>query len=112
MQDETLNQGSEQETKKEAAKPASAGAKKEAAKPVKKVRVTIHAGGDQEEDKADVVLVHNYNQIVIQRNKEVLIPEHFVEVLENAAIDTTTQDENGVKSGIRIPRFAFTVKPE
>lgn len=78
----------------------------------KKHRVTIHKSGDSEEDKSDVILVHNYDQIQIQRDREVLIPEKFLEVLKHATIDTTSTNNAGETTGGKIPRYSYTVEPE
>lgn len=96
----------------QAAPAAAIGKTAKVAKAGKKVRVTIHSGGDSEEEKGDVVLVHNYRQIQIQRNKEVLISEEFLEVLKHAAIDTTSVNNQGEKTGGKTPRFSYTVEPE
>lgn len=76
---------------------------------VKQFKVTIHSGEDKG-DKGDVVLAHNFKQILIQRDQEVTINEHFLEALKHSTIDTTIRDE-GKERAIRIPRFSFSVQP-
>jgi lipopolysaccharide biosynthesis regulator YciM len=76
----------------------------------KKVRVIIHSG-ESDADKGDVPLAHNYRQILIQRDKEVLVDEVFLEVLKHATMQTTFKDENGVMRTATVPRFSFTVSP-
>lgn len=87
------------------AKPAK-GAKAEA----KKVRLTI-ASGEADSDKGDVVLAHNYKQILIQRDKEVIVDEVFVEVLKHATVESTVKDETGAFRSAKVPRFSFSVEP-
>lgn len=87
------------------AKPAKA-AKAE----VKKVKLTI-SSGESEAEKGDVVLAHNYKQILIQRDQEVEVDEVFVEVLKHATVESTVKDENGVFRSAKIPRFSYSVSP-
>ena len=81
------------------------------AKAVKKVRITIHSGKD-DDDKGDVFLTHNFKQLQIKRDEEVEIPAIYLEVLKNAAIDTRSVDNEGNKTGSIIPRYAYTVEGE
>jgi hypothetical protein len=76
----------------------------------KKYRVTIHSGEDKG-DKGDVVLIHNFKQIMIQRDKEVVIDERYVGVLNDSVIHTVAKGEDGVERAIRIPRFSCTITP-
>lgn len=76
----------------------------------KKVKLTI-SSGEADSEKGDVVLAHNYKQILIQRDKPVVVDEVYVEVLKHATIETTTKDENGVVRSAKIARFAFQVEP-
>jgi hypothetical protein len=76
----------------------------------KKVRLTI-ASGEADADKGDVVLAHNFKQILIQRDKEVVVDDVFVEVLKHATIESTVKDDNGVLRTAKVPRFAFQVAP-
>lgn len=76
----------------------------------KKYKVTIHSGEDAG-DKGDVVLVHNYHQIVIQRDKEVVIDERFVEVLKHSVIHTTAKNDKDEEVAVRIPRYAYSIEP-
>jgi len=78
------------------------------AKP-KMFKVTIHSGEDKG-DKGDVVLVHNYRQILIQRDKEVTINENFLGVLKDSVITTTAKNEKNEDVPVRIPRFSFSVE--
>jgi hypothetical protein len=75
-----------------------------------KYRVTIHSGEDKG-DKGDVVLAHNFRQIQIQRDKEVVIEEHFVNVLRHSTIETMVKGEDGKVQLVRIPRFSFSAEP-
>lgn len=89
--------------------------KTEAAKPVKPAalkmfKVTINSGEDKG-DKGDVVLAHNFKQILIQRDKEVTISEHYLETLKHTVIETVVKDENGKEMPIRIPRYSYSVMP-
>lgn len=79
-----------------------------AAKP-KKYKVVIHSGEDKGE-KGDVVLAHNFKQILIQRDKEVQIDERFLEVLKHSVIETTVKDDGGKEQPVRIPRFSYSVE--
>lgn len=64
----------------------------------KRYRVTIFSTQD---DKSDVDLIVNGHNIRVQRNKEVVIQEAYVDVLRNAVIDTVVQDPD---TGIRSPQ--------
>lgn len=55
----------------------------------KKYRVTIFS---TEQDKSDVVMSVNGYAIKIQRNKEVILDQCWVEVLQNSMISTVDQD--------------------
>lgn len=77
-------------------------------KKTKKVKITIHSGEDKG-DKGDVPLVHNYRQILIQRDHEVEVDEHFLEVLKHSVIETTVKSEKGEETTVRVPRFAYSV---
>ena len=55
----------------------------------KKFRVTVFA---TEQDKADVAMAINGYAIKIQRNKEVILDECWVENLRNSMITTVEQD--------------------
>lgn len=85
-------------------------AKAAKAEPLKKFKVTIHSGEDKG-DKGDVFLAHNFNSVLIQRDKEVVIDERFVGVLNDSVIHTITKDEEGVERPARIPRFSCTITP-
>lgn len=76
----------------------------------KKFKVTIHSGEDAS-DKGDVVLAHNYRQILIQRDQEVEIDECFIEVLKHSTIETPIKDDSGNVKMVRVPRFAFSATP-
>jgi hypothetical protein len=80
-------------------------------KPVngRKFRLTIFA---TESDKSDVDLIVNGHNIRIQRNKEVVVDEAYVEVLRNAVIDTVMQDpDSGVRSPQRVMVYPHTAVP-
>lgn len=84
-------------------------AKAEKAEP-KKVRLTINSG-ESDADKGDVPLALNYKQILIQRDKEVIVDEGYIEVLKHATIHSSFKDENGVMRSATVPRFSYTVAP-
>lgn len=75
----------------------------------KQYKITIHSGEDAT-DKGDVVLAHNYKQILIQRDQEVTVGEQYLEVLRNSTIETVIKDDKGERA-IKIPRFSFSVQP-
>lgn len=77
------------------------------AEKIKKYKVTIHSGEDK--DSGDVVLGVNGKLIQVQRNKEVILPAEYVEVLRNAKIETIVKDpETGKESPITMMRFPFS----
>lgn len=80
------------------------------AKPVPKYKVTINSGEDKG-DKGDVVLVHNFKQILIQRDQEVTISENYLNVLKHSTIETTVRDEKGNDVPVKIARFSFSAEP-
>jgi hypothetical protein len=82
-------------------------AKKDA---VKQYKVTIHSGEDKA-DKGDVFLSHNFKSLLIQRDQEVTIGEHFLEVLKHSTIETTVKDDKGNERAIKVPRFSYSVQP-
>ena len=84
--------------------------KEKAASAPKMFKVTIHSGEDAT-DKGDVPLVHNFKQILIQRDKEVTISEAFLECLKHAVVETTIKAEDGTERPVRIPRFAYSAMP-
>jgi hypothetical protein len=84
--------------------------KKAAAAPPAMFKVTIHSG-EGEADKGDVPIIHNYKQIVIQRDKEVTINENYLNVLKDAVVNTSIKSEDGKITPIKIPRFSYTVTP-
>lgn len=63
----------------------------------KKYRLTIFA---TEADKGDVDLIINGHNIRVQRGKEVVVDEAYINVLQNAVIDTVVQDPD---TGERMP---------
>lgn len=90
-----------------AEKPVEAKEPKAKAAPLKKYRVTIHSADD---DKTDVVLVHNFRQIQIMRDQEVVIDENYLEVLKHSVVHTSSRNEKGEVVPQRIPRFAYSVE--
>lgn len=54
-----------------------------------KYRVTIF---DTENDHSDVDIICNGHNVRVQRGKEVILLEPYVEILRNAVIDTIVQD--------------------
>jgi hypothetical protein len=80
-------------------------------KPVngKKYRLTIFA---TESDKSDVDIIVNGHNIRVQRNKEVVVDEAYVDVLRNAVIDTVMQDpDSGQMSPQRMMVYPHTAVP-
>jgi hypothetical protein len=74
----------------------------------KKVKLTIHAMG---EDKSDVFLSHNFNTVLIQRGKEVEIDEKYVGVLDAAVVEQQMFNEKGEPTEIiRTPQYNYTVR--
>jgi hypothetical protein len=47
-----------------------------------------------DEGKADVILVHNFDALTIQRDQEVIVPERYVNVLKDAVIVTAMRDND------------------
>lgn len=82
---------------------------KKAAEAVKKFKVKIHSGQD-EADKGDVFLAHNYRGILIQRDQEVVIEEHYVNALKASMIHTTLK-KDGKEEAITIPRYSYEISP-
>lgn len=83
---------------------------KETLKP-KKYKLTIHSG-ENEGDKGDVVLVHNFNQVLVQRDVEVEIDACFVdESLAHSKIETVIKDQDGKEKKVHIPRFSYSHAP-
>ena len=76
----------------------------------KMFKVTIHSGED-EGDKGDVFLCHNNKSILIQRDKEVTISEHYVECLKHSVIETMVRESGGVERPVKIPRFSYNCAP-
>lgn len=77
---------------------------------LKKYKVIIHSGEDKG-DKGDVVLAHNFRQVLIQRDKEVVIDENLINCLKHSTIDTFTIGENKEIIPVKIPRFSYSVEP-
>lgn len=82
----------------------------EAPEGLKMYKVTIHSGED-EGDKGDVFLSHNNKSILIQRDKEVTISEHYVECLKHSVIETMVRESGGVERPVKIPRFSYNLAP-
>ena len=76
--------------------------------PEQKFKVTIHAS---EHERGDVFVGVNGYGINIQRNKEVILGAHYLEVLKNAVIETITHDDTGVEQPMTITRYPFTAMP-
>lgn len=80
-------------------------------KPVngRKFRLTIFA---TESDKSDVDIIVNGHNIRVQRNREVVVDEAYVEALRNAVVDTVMQDpDSGQRSAQRMMVYPHTAVP-
>lgn len=74
-----------------------------------KYRVTIFA---TESDKNDVDLICNGHNVRIQRGKEVILMEPYVEILRNAVIETVVQDpDTGARSPQRMMVYPHSAIP-
>lgn len=74
-----------------------------------KFRVTIFATPD---DKSDVDLIVNGHNVRVQRGKEVILMEPYVEVLRNAVIDTVVQDpDTGARTASRMMVYPHQAIP-
>ena len=82
---------------------------KASAKP-KMFKLTINSGEDKG-DKGDVFLAHNHKSVLIQRDQEVTVSEHFIECLKNSTIETALKGEDGVERTVKIPRFSYNLAP-
>ena len=80
-----------------------------AAKPAKMYTVTIHSGQDTG-SKSDVFLAHNYKSVLIQRDKEVTLSEHFMDALKGTVIETEVKGADGVVRHIKIPTYSYTAQ--
>lgn len=85
----------------------------------KMFKVTINST-EGEAGKSDVILVHNFNALTIQRDKEVVIPERYVNVLKDAVINTAQRDKDTGKESTdkdgnvlysKIACFGYSVSP-
>lgn len=64
-----------------------------------KYRVTIY---DTESDHSDVDIICNGHNIRVQRGKEVILLEPYVEILRNAVVESIAQDpDTGVRSATK-----------
>jgi hypothetical protein len=77
---------------------------------VKKYKLTVSPGGEGQ-DNDDVFLAVNTKPVLIQRGKEVIVEECYIEALKNSVIETTERNEKGEMVPIRIPRFNFSFEP-
>jgi hypothetical protein len=77
-------------------------------KAAKKVKITIYSDADGG-DKGDVILVHNFNQIQIMRNKEVEIDEKFIDCLKGSMIQTLVKGEDDKMHPVSVPRYSYTL---
>ena len=82
----------------------------ESEKPLKMYKVTIHSGADKG-DKGEVFLGHNYVGMLIQRDKEVIINEYYLNTLKHTTIETQIKGEDGIVRDIKIPTYSYTVEP-
>lgn len=77
-------------------------------KAAKKIKITIHSDADGG-DKGDVILVHNYQQVQIMRNKEVEIDEKYLECLKGSMIQTLVKGEDDKMHPVQVPRYSYTL---
>jgi ribosomal protein L24 len=77
---------------------------------VKMYKLTVHSG-ENEGDKGDVVLVHNYKQIQIMRDVEVEVSENYINCLKYSNISTQIKDDKGNVKDISIPRYSYSASP-
>lgn len=77
---------------------------------LKMYKLTIHSG-EGDGDKGDVFLGHNYAAILIQRDKEVIVNEHYINVLKDTVIETVVRDGEGKDRHIKIPTYSYSVEP-
>ena len=73
----------------------------------KMYKIRINSGEDAT-DQGDVVVAHNYKQSVIQRDVDVVVSEHIVNVLKDAVVNTTVKGDDGKEREVRIARFSFS----
>ena len=75
----------------------------------KKFKLTIFASPG---DSSDVPLIINGHNLIVQRGREVVVDEAYVDLLRNAMINTVVQDPD---TGVRIPQqimvFPHTAVP-
>ena len=71
---------------------------------LKQYKITFHGEG------GDVEIAHNYKLNVYKRNVETTIDEHFLAVVKDAVVNTTSKDENGKVRAVSIPQFQYTVE--
>lgn len=64
----------------------------------KKYKLTIFAS---QGDSSDVPLIVNGHNLIVQRGKEVVVEEPYIELLRNAVIHTVVQDPD---TGVRQPQ--------
>ena len=81
----------------------------ESAPAIKMYKLTIHSGEDGS-DKGDVVLSHNFKQILIQRDQEVTVGENFIEALKHSTVETILKDDKGNEKAIKVPRFSYNLQ--
>ena len=72
-----------------------------------RIKILIHPDEDQPEY---VYLGHNGDNVLIQRDEEVMLPIRFFECLRHAKMDITEFDEFGDVRKVRsVPRYHYTV---
>lgn len=75
----------------------------------KKYKLTIFA---TENDKSDVDLIVNGHNLRIRRGEEVIVSEPYVDLLRNAVIDTTIEDQDtGKRHPQKIMTYPHTAVP-
>ena len=70
----------------------------------KRYKVKIFA---TESDKGDVPIIVNGQNIIVKRGFDVEMDEAYVEVLRNAVIYSTAQDEDGKRFPTMVQKFPF-----
>ena len=78
------------------------------AKALRKYKITVHS--EENGDKGDVLLGHNYKLMQIKRDVEVEIDENFLAVLKSSVIDTQVKGDDDKMHPVKIPRYSYSVE--